>query len=107
MVTMIITNSRNKGGEEGGEEKERKNRERKPRFTNKKNTGALKKSTEYQIDQNDIMKIGNTEQDISVFSEPLLNVNQEMQTQANIKLDFTKSMGVLLWINFLSQFLIS
>lgn len=31
------------------------------------------------------MKIGNTEQDISVVSEPLLNVNQEIETQANIK----------------------
>lgn len=53
------------------------------------------------------MKIGNMDRDISAFSEPLMNVNQEMQTQENIKLDFTKSIIVLLWINFFSQFLIS
>lgn len=53
------------------------------------------------------MKTGNMEQDISVFAEPQLDGDEEMQTLANTELELTKPTGVLLCISCFSQFLIS
>lgn len=59
--------------------------------------GALKKY-QVQINQNEILEIGNMRQEISVVKESLLNVNQKMQTQRQIYVSATDHSLLLIYL---------
>lgn len=56
------------------------------------------KNTKFQINQNEILEIGNTRQEISVVTESLLNVNQKMQTQRQIYVSATDHSLLLIYL---------